>query len=99
MHSTATARIALSDEQLMARVQADDDRAFEVLYDRYHDRAWRASLSASAAKATVRTASSRTPSSPHGASAGDIALAETPRTHGRCISYIAAQPTRIRPSS
>src|SRR5579875_1896630 len=41
MHRTAAATAALSDEQLMARVQADDDRAFEVLYDRYHDRAWR----------------------------------------------------------
>jgi RNA polymerase sigma-70 factor (ECF subfamily) len=39
MHRPAVAT-ALSDEDLMQRVQADDDRAFELLYDRYQDRAW-----------------------------------------------------------
>jgi len=39
MHGS-TAAAALSDEALMRRVQADDDGAFELLYDRYQDRAW-----------------------------------------------------------
>lgn len=34
------AAAALSDEQLMRSVQADDDRAFELLYDRHQHRAW-----------------------------------------------------------
>jgi DNA-directed RNA polymerase specialized sigma24 family protein len=39
MHRSATAA-ALTDEAQLRRVQADDDRAFELLYDRYQDRAW-----------------------------------------------------------
>jgi RNA polymerase sigma-70 factor (ECF subfamily) len=38
-HGPAAAT-ALSDEALMQRVQADDDRAFELLYDRNQNRAW-----------------------------------------------------------
>lgn len=39
-HHTA-AFAAMTDDELMRRVQADDDRAFELLYDRYRVRAWR----------------------------------------------------------
>ena len=40
-HHRAAASAAMTDEQLMRHVQADDDQAFELLYDRYRDRAWR----------------------------------------------------------
>lgn len=41
MHGPSAASAGMTDEQLMRRVQADDQRAFELLYDRYQDRAWR----------------------------------------------------------
>jgi RNA polymerase sigma-70 factor (ECF subfamily) len=42
MNSRAAASAAMTDQQLMRRVQADDDdQAFELLYDRHRDRAWR----------------------------------------------------------
>jgi RNA polymerase sigma-70 factor (ECF subfamily) len=41
MFRSSAASAAMTDEQLMRRVQADDQRAFELLYDRYQDRAWR----------------------------------------------------------
>lgn len=42
MHGlSAAASDPMTDEQLMRRVQADDQRAFELLFDRYQHRAWR----------------------------------------------------------
>lgn len=41
MRPPAAASAAMTDEVLMRRVQADDDRAFELLYDRHRNRVWR----------------------------------------------------------